>query len=819
MLLAFGSEPMQFTHIVHGSPNAAPSPSFYSFRDDFNYQSIQNMTSLGWTICGGGAPAGYYNASGGILRLKNDGTVGAGICWPRIPPGISNWSAETRAEWVGNWEGGINLIVETSTHTYRWAANDFGRQWVLYRDEKFVWALYGYQPVLNAWHTLRIDLKEGNITAYFDGTSMATYQENDPGTYLKSIDLFATWESYDNFDYAKVSQLVPTTPDFVVTPSVTVQNATLGSDAAFPVNISSVNSFHGQISITSDSSNSSLLPASGDPSPVKLLSNSVNTTTIRVSTSNAVGGPNWARLTFTSGTLVHRIDLQVNVLPPPPGQDFTIESLQPSQTIIQRNDSSWPDAQFHLRLTSVGGFRGGVRLYTSPVWTAGTASVSPSIVSLAANSTADAMLIVSQNSTGFGMTVSFRVTAATFGLDHWTEVQVHYEAAGFTLALSRGTIVVNPGESGTVKITLTSFAFSGTVSLNFSIGPVVLGGPVASLEPDLLYLTSNGTAQAALTITTTPGTPGQTYTVYIYDYGGRQANSTILTLIVPLHPYLPGVRVGTTATYTLSSTSTLIPPFSLALTVTGIDGTNVSYRVDLYSENVYLNTTESWSDVATGEFSFPPLLPFVLVSDNLATGDSAYLSSIFQALRITSTEQFNSAGVSRTVVRADIQSPYGPLSYQIRWDKTTGMLVDLQATLPANYTTINIHYSLQQTSAWSQLATAFTETPAGNPSTLAFTASVSGGESPYMYSWNFGDGTGSSLVNPIHTYTGPGNYAVVLTVTDSSGTSRSSTQTVRIQGSQAPTSNIRTMITTLVSGLTPVGIVLQLILAAIAGVR
>src|SRR5213594_5234570 len=504
---------MQFTHIVHGSPNATLSTSFYSFRDDFNYPSIQNMTSSGWTICGGGAPASYYNVSSGILRLKNDGTVGAGICWSRIPPGISNWSAETRAEWVGNWEGGINLIVETSTHTYRWAANDFGRQWVLYRDEKFVWALYGYQPVLNVWHALRIDLKEGNVTAFFDGTSMASYQEKDPGTYLKSIDLFATWESFDNFDYAKVSQLVPTTPDFVVTPSVTVQNATLGSDAAFPVNISSVNSFHGQISIASDSSNSSLLPASGDPSPVKLLSNSVNTTTIRVSTSNAVGGPNWARLTFTSGTLVHHIDLQVNVLPPPPGQDFTIESLQPSQTIIQRNDSSWPDAQFHLRLTSIGGFTGGIRLYTSPVWTAGTASVSPSIVSLTANSTADAMLIVSQNSTGQAWAISLRVTATTFGLNHWTDVLVLYRAPGFDVALSTRTIVVNPGESGTVKITLTSFAFTGNVILNFSIYPVVISAPTIKLEPSLPYLTANGTAQATLTITTTPETPRQTYTV------------------------------------------------------------------------------------------------------------------------------------------------------------------------------------------------------------------------------------------------------------------------------------------------------------------
>lgn len=53
---------------------------------------------------------------------------------------------------------------------------------------------------------------------------------------------------------------------------------------------------------------------------------------------------------------------------------------------------------------------------------------------------------------------------------------------------------------------------------------------------------------------------------------------------------------------------------------------------------------------------------------------------------------------------------------------------------------------------------------------LTFTATVSGGASPYTYSWNFDDGsTPADTSTAYHTYQGAGTYKVYLTVTDQDG--------------------------------------------------
>jgi PKD repeat protein len=57
---------------------------------------------------------------------------------------------------------------------------------------------------------------------------------------------------------------------------------------------------------------------------------------------------------------------------------------------------------------------------------------------------------------------------------------------------------------------------------------------------------------------------------------------------------------------------------------------------------------------------------------------------------------------------------------------------------------------------------------AGSP--ITFAGTVSGGASPYTYSWNFGDGSVSTgFLNPSHTYSANGTYTVVLSVSDGSG--------------------------------------------------
>jgi PKD repeat protein len=61
------------------------------------------------------------------------------------------------------------------------------------------------------------------------------------------------------------------------------------------------------------------------------------------------------------------------------------------------------------------------------------------------------------------------------------------------------------------------------------------------------------------------------------------------------------------------------------------------------------------------------------------------------------------------------------------------------------------------------------------------------------YSWDFGDGNGSSQANPSHTYAAAGDYTVTLTVTDNSGDSASDVTNATIDavtpGNESPTAN------------------------------
>ncbi len=52
------------------------------------------------------------------------------------------------------------------------------------------------------------------------------------------------------------------------------------------------------------------------------------------------------------------------------------------------------------------------------------------------------------------------------------------------------------------------------------------------------------------------------------------------------------------------------------------------------------------------------------------------------------------------------------------------------------------------------------------PLSVNFSAVVTGGTAPFRYDWQFGDGNGSVLAHPLHSYQSPGAFIVTLEVTD-----------------------------------------------------
>lgn len=86
------------------------------------------------------------------------------------------------------------------------------------------------------------------------------------------------------------------------------------------------------------------------------------------------------------------------------------------------------------------------------------------------------------------------------------------------------------------------------------------------------------------------------------------------------------------------------------------------------------------------------------------------------------------------------------------------------------------------------LSTSFTISPstAEVGQTVTFTATPTGGTSPYTETWNFGDGSSGSGATPTHAYSTSGTFQVSLTTSDSASPANTATSTKTLVVSQPP---------------------------------
>ncbi|MCK4443829.1 MAG: PKD domain-containing protein [Thermoplasmata archaeon] len=71
------------------------------------------------------------------------------------------------------------------------------------------------------------------------------------------------------------------------------------------------------------------------------------------------------------------------------------------------------------------------------------------------------------------------------------------------------------------------------------------------------------------------------------------------------------------------------------------------------------------------------------------------------------------------------------------------------------------------------------------PLTVHFSTSVSGGLTPYSYSWTFGDGSSSSQKSPTHTYSSPGTYTAKVTVRDDAWNEQTKSDSITVHVSES----------------------------------
>ena len=811
-----------------GSFLMVPSPLNYSFRDDFNYANVSAMVNAGWVMCGNG-PASYYQVSNGVLTLYYDSNdpIYAQMCWPKIPAGVSSWSVTTRDEWLktdyNSFVGSLTLNAYTSKHSYSWTLNFDLSSYVLYRDGLQVFSQRTSRVPGDEWHDPGLVMRNGDLSMLYDELVIGSYVEADSQAGLTTVQLVSTWGDYNSFDYVTIRQIDPNAPDFALLVGPSSQSVPEGENGNYNVSLASLNGFSGPIALTTTVSP----PDPHDPvaqlaaTTVVLSANGRSNSSLTVSTLTVVSSTTFdIRVNATSGSLFYSAEVSLSVQPPVPGNSFTMSISQSSLILQQNPDGSWP-GNLTITLHSVGNFTGTIALTvaTSGIGPLGySVQVFPSSVFLVVHGGAISTLDVSPPRGYFvSGTWSFTVTGATAGESTAVGVGVDYIPAYFAVNGHPTSVPVAPGSPGIFNLVITSYGFAGEVTLTMSITPNVPNGPVLAYPVPIL-VSSNKTTVVPVTVSVNAATPHQDYQVMITvksAFGPGWIGYANFDILPAPHAYALGVKPGVWASYSISISSLPSDTISSTLTIESVSGSNATFKLDIYVNGVFANSTIGSIDVFQGTYSMP-FLPFFLIGANLTVGDPLY-PGIPQSINVQSSSVASFADAMRYTISAKNYPSLNPTQISGTWDQATGILDSLDASLYLNSTYVTADYRLTATNAWSKLKVSFasSETRVATGVPVRFTSEVSGGTPHYSYAWNFGDGQTSTGEDPSHTYSSTGNYTVTLRVSDSLGDKESYVTSIAVLSSLPNIPSMADLLTSLARGFTPTSLVALLAYAAV----
>jgi PKD repeat protein len=161
-------------------------------------------------------------------------------------------------------------------------------------------------------------------------------------------------------------------------------------------------------------------------------------------------------------------------------------------------------------------------------------------------------------------------------------------------------------------------------------------------------------------------------------------------------------------------------------------------------------------------------LVMLLVGSAATAADPGWMAAGLSAIQTSSTGSGSNSAVAMLAQRYGATGPHAIAA------DTTGP------------TGINVWFSAQVKA--DDIAVSASGTPGSGPAPLlvAFASMPSGGQKPYSFAWNFGDGGTSTNQNPSHTYASPGTYNAFVAVTDSIGNFAVAPVTITVTGGPSP---------------------------------
>jgi hypothetical protein len=176
------------------------------WRDDMNYQTLEQLLSAGWTT---EHPDGVsFGSNGPILDQTNGDTSIHYI--GHFAAGIYDWKVEDQSRWVSGDHCGNVVSALTEKHSYGFSADGWYSNFVFYHDGAKVYQSDKgtFSESKGVPFTLSM-IKSGNqINCYYNGQLEYTYTEKDSSpAQLTGVDAVSPWRGASEYDYFQLSSV------------------------------------------------------------------------------------------------------------------------------------------------------------------------------------------------------------------------------------------------------------------------------------------------------------------------------------------------------------------------------------------------------------------------------------------------------------------------------------------------------------------------------------------------------------------------------------------------------------------------------------